>query len=366
MAWGGFRPSGLEGLAVRRLEEWIGEEGRGAAEAAARTWSRLWGRLPLLDGHGFRDLVAWRGTSLLWLAEGCLHTETAGPRCAALAEAALRLLDATGAGEVEAVGLPGPETVLLARACTARGVLYLGPTPTARPIPPLRPRERRPAAGLRRLWAPKKPPALPAPWTRGSDEAPLVFVCGTGYDPARLRPLLEAIAAELGHPGVVVPAAELVRWETRDVGRRVAEAEAHLLQRFEGLRGAPGLHESYAHRGVRFEDLAAKDLGHLLLVHLPAAVRQLEAAVELFSRFRPAGVVVTGADRDERRTLLAACVASDVAGVVLRPTPPGPDEIDRADGGPRARADLEWREGGETAPLLARLHEVVRARVGPG
>ena len=64
VAWPGADTSALvrADVPVRPLEAVIGEEGLAAAEAAARTWARLWGRVPLLDGRSFRDLVAWRET----------------------------------------------------------------------------------------------------------------------------------------------------------------------------------------------------------------------------------------------------------------------------------------------------------------
>jgi len=75
--------------------------------------------------------------------------------------------------------------------------------------------------------------------------------------------------------------------------------------------------------------------------------------------------MVDGADRDERRMLLAACQAGGVPGIVLRTPPVRPEDLDRDDGGPRAAADIEWSPGGNTAAVLARLREVVRAKLGP-
>lgn len=367
MAWSGGDPSVLAriGVPARSLEAVIGAEGLAAATAAARTWTRLWGRLPLVDGESFRDLVAWRGSSLLWLAEGFIRNETAGPRCAALTETALRLLDATGADEVDAVGLSGPEATILARACTARGTLFHGPTPRGRALATPRAGGRNPLARLFGVFAPKEPPPLPAPWAgepSGSDSGGILLVPGTGSVPAPYRPLLEAAAAELGLGARTVLAPDLVRWETRGVQRRVSEAEAHLRERRERLRGAPGLHESYAHRGVGFGDLAARDLEGLLLVHLPRAIRQLEAAIELLSRARPAVAVVAGAARDERRTLLAACEITETPGVALLDAPPGPEDPDRADGGPGTGATLVWNLDADTEPVLARLRELTRGR----
>ena len=50
------------GVPFRAVEDLLGPEGLAAADAAARTWARVWGRLPLVDGKSFRELVEWRGS----------------------------------------------------------------------------------------------------------------------------------------------------------------------------------------------------------------------------------------------------------------------------------------------------------------
>ena len=369
VAWPGADTSALvrADVPVRPLEAVIGEEGLTAAEAAARTWARLWGRVPLLDGKSFRDLVEWRGTSLLWLTEAFIRRETAGPRCARLAETALRLLEVTRADEVDVSGLGRWEAVVLSRACTARGVLLHGPTPEARPIPSTTSDRRRPMRALARVFAPASPPPIPEPTTAavGAEAAPMLVVPPRESDVPALVPLLEAAAADLGMPAVVVPFEDLGRWETRRVEQAVSEAETLLRERRTRLRDAPGLHESYAHRGVGFADLARNDLDTILLGRLPAAVRTLEAAVELISGpARPAVVLLSGRGRDDRRALVAASAATGVPAVVVHPAPVGPEEIDRADGGPRAAATLVWEPDSDPAAAVARLGEAARARVG--
>jgi hypothetical protein len=353
------------GVPVRPAEALIGNEGLTAAAAAARTWTRLWGRLPLVDGRSFRELVSWRDTSLLWLAEGFIRNETAGPRCAEIAEISLRLLEATGAGEVDAAGLEAADAVLLSRACTARGVLYHGPTPKARPLCSARPARPAGLGTLGRLLAPADPPSAPGPSTTAgpAEGAPLLFIPTRESDANTLLPLLEAAVAELSRPGVIVSATALARWETRRVRRAAAEAEGLLRQSWKRLRGTPGLLESYRHRGVGFSDLATHDLERILLGHLPVAVLRLEAAVELLAVVRPAVAVLSGFSRDERRALLAACAAVGVPGAVHHPGPIGPEELDRDDGGPRADVTFVWEPGSEPGTVLARLSEAARARV---
>jgi hypothetical protein len=183
-------------------------------------------------------------------------------------------------------------------------------------------------------------------------------------DTPTLVPLLEAAAADLGMPAVVVPFEDLRRWETRRVEQAVSEAETLLRERRTRLRDAPGLHESYAHRGVGFADLARNDLDTILLGRLPAAVRMLEAAIELISGpGRPAMVLLSDGGRDDRRALVAASAAGGVPAVVVHRGPVGPEEVDRTDGGPRAAATLVWEPGSDPAPAVVRLREV-RARVG--
>jgi hypothetical protein len=369
VAWPGADPASLvrAGVPVRPTEAVIGDEGLTAATAAARTWTRLWGRLPLVDGRSFKELVCWRERSLLWMAEGFIRHETAGPRCAELVEISLRLLEATGAGEVDVSGLAPPEAVLLSRACTARGVLHHGPTPKARPL--RSGRAGRPA-GLRalgRVLAPGEPPPPPAPVMKAGpvEGAPVLMIPARESDALPLQPLLEAAAAELLRPGVIVAATALAPWETRRARRAAAEAEGDLRRCWKRLRGTPGLLESYRHRDVGFSDLAGDDLERILLGHLPKAVLRLEAAVELLSRVRPALVVLSGSPRDERRTLLAACNVAGVPAAVIHPAPIGPEDLDRDDGGPRAEATFVWEPGSEPGPALARLGEAARARVEP-
>jgi hypothetical protein len=364
VAWRGADTGALvqAGVAVRPLDAVIGEAGLDAAEGASRRWARLWGRLPLLDGRSFRDLVQWRETSLLWLAEGFIQRETTGPRCARLAETALRLLEATRVDEVDATGLGPFEAVLLSRACTASGVLYHGPSRLGRA-----PRWRAPGRWpiLDDLLAPRRPLPRPPARARGAARPArdLVVVAGPDAEVEALRPLLEAVTAELGWATIVVRVTELEGRATRQARRAAREAEARLRDCRERLRDTPGLHQSYSHRGVVFADLAATDIDRILLGHLPVAVRRLEAAAELFGRLEGSmPVLLTGCGRDDRRTLASACVRARVPSVVLDTAPPPPDDIERDDGGPRVDVRLVWEPGTGADPVLARLRAIVKRR----
>jgi hypothetical protein len=371
VVWPGADPAPLEraGIPFRAAEDVLGAEGLAAVEGAARTWARVWGRLPLADGRSFRELVEWRGASLLWSAAAFLRDETAGPRCARTAEIALRLLEATGATEVDAPGLAAADALLLGRAATARGVLSHGPArASGRPLPVARPAS---GSGLRRAiadaFAPSTAPPLP-PVAAGAGlvAAPVVALVARREDLRTLDPLLGAISADLERPVVPVPLADVPRWETRGVLRAVAEAETLLKSRLDRLRGTPGLAASYVHRGVSFADLAAGDLEALLLGRLPAAVRRVEAAREIVASSGAASVLVAVPGHDERRALVHGCSAAGGAAVALRLSPEEAGDADRADGGPLPVASVDWRPGEDPGPLVARLREATRGRVGAG
>ncbi len=372
VCWPGAPGSSLEreGVPFRTVEDVLGPEGLATADAAGRTWARVWGRLPLVDGKSFRELVEWRGTSLLWCAEAFLRDATAGPRCARAAEIALRLLESTTPSEVDAPGLLPADALLLARACTARGVLFHGASPgvPGRPLAVERPAS---PGGLRRAiadaLAPAHPPSLRTrPAVETGPEGPLVALLAGEEERLALAPLLEAVSADLWRGVATVTLADLPRWETRGARRAASEAEALLRERRLRLRGTPGLADSYSHRGVSFADLASGDLEALLEGHLPAVVRRIEAVRELVLSARAAAVLLAVPGRDERRALLHACSSAGVAAVVVRLGAPGAGEADRADAGPRPAAALDWAEGQDPRPVVARLREAARGRVEAG
>lgn len=367
VVWPGADPSALvrAGVPVRPVEAVLGDAGLAAAEAAGRTWTRLWGRLPLVDGMSFRELATWREMSLLWLAEGFIRAETAGPRCAELVEITLRLLEATGASEVDIAGLSVADAVLVDRACAASGVLFHGKPQRARPLRPTLSSLPGRLRTLQRVLAPGTPPPLPSPL--GETGPPAVrplLVLAPEEDDGTLRSLLEAVTREIVLPVVMLPLADLARWRTRRVVDESSRAAGPLRELSKRLSGATGLLDSYRHREVKFSDLAADDLDRILHTHLPGAILRLESAIELFSVTpRPLAVALAAGGLDERRTVLAACAVTGLPSVVIHRGPVGPDETERADGGPQADVTLVWEPGSDTAPVLARLREVVRARV---
>ena len=371
VCWPGAPGASLarEGISFRAVEDILGPEGLAAADTAARTWARVWGRLPLVDGRSFRELVEWRGASLLWCAEAFLRDETAGPRCARTAEIALRLLEATTPSEVDAAGLAPADALLLARACTARGVLFHDPSPgPGRPLAVARPAPRGSLrTAIASTFAPAHPPPLPGrAAVEPGREGPLLALLAGEEERLALAPLLEALAAEPGRGVSIVMLAELPRWETRRAHRAAADAEAILREQRQRLRGTPGLAASYAHRGVSFADLASLDLEALLAGHLPAIVRRIEAARELVVSARADVVLLAVRGRDERRAMLHACSVAGSAAVVVRPGGPGAGDTDRADAGPRPVATLDWARDADPGPVVARLRAVARGRVEAG
>jgi hypothetical protein len=369
VAWPGADASPLARASVvfRAAEEVLGPEGLAAADAAAQAWARVWGRLPLVEGKGFRELVEWRGSSLLWCAETFLRTRTAGPRCARTAEIALLLLEATAAVEVDACGLAEADLLLLARAATARGVLFHGPVPTSgHPLPVARvgaPR-RGLLGALGHALRPALAPSLPTPVAgAGRAATPILALADAEETRVTLGPLFRAISEGLWRPVLFVTLDQLPRWETRRARRAIGEAQARLRDRLASLRGTAGLAESYSHRGVGFADLAAKDLEALFLGHLEAAVARLEAAVELVEAARAAAVLVAVAGRDERRTLV---LAASVAGAPVVALNRAGVDGERADAGPRPFSALDFRPGADPEPVVARLREAARGTVDPG
>lgn len=315
------------------------------AEVAARTWARVWGRLPLLDGRSFREIAEWKGDSLWWMGEAFFRSATFAPRCVRLAETFLRLLEAEDPVEVEAAGLDPDEASLLSRAATVRGVLYHGPE-SARS-------RQRPS-----IWASRGRREAWAAWARGfrpkreaASPAPLAIVVAPGAEDAA-APLVAGLAGE----GRVVPLVDLKDAASRRAVKEAATARRELRVLWRRLHRSPGVNESFTHRGVAFGDLAEADLAGLLLFRLPAAVRLYEAASEWLLAARPAALVLLVPSRDDRRTLLAAARTASVTSIVLRPAET--DELDRADGGPQADHALS----GEGAKDPERLRALLGAR----
>ena len=363
LAWTEAADEALTAAGVEHLADPLTLEERDAADEAAIEWTRLWGKRPLLDGRSFRELYEWKGVSLWWFAELFLHHSTGSPRRVRLIEAFDRLLQKLAPGEVEAASLPNEEAVLLARACTARGILFHG-APRPPPFAVRRLALRRRLQGrwyeLKTLLTAAKaafaaPPSLRAPrakkrvmflshaafWrervseggaseeyehyfdrlipetAKSADLAPLVIAVGPrtafrrrdGGD--RMREWLS-----LGGEGAsYVHINRFVSWRTF---RAVREASAMMRKAYALLRSSPALQEAFSHRGVRFFDLAQADLAGTLLLQIPWAVRSYEEMTQALEQARPGVVCLYAESSGWGRAAVAACRAQGVRSVGIQ------------------------------------------------
>src|SRR5262249_10478859 len=304
----------------RRTAELNADEGD-AVDEAAIAWTKAWGQHPALDGRSVRELLAWKGVSLWWFAELYLHYSTRAPRYVRLIERFLRLLEAERPDEVEAVGLPWEEALLLERGCTRRGILSHGPRPAVRGLrwgtwrlslqsrwntlktaasalkAMLAGAPRPPAADGRRtvlflshaaFWRERRDPETDALreyehyFDRlipdvGGDRALRAFVVAVGPKAAfRRRKTADRLAEWLrvhGAEGPYVHVNAYTRWR---VFRETLRATGAIRSAWRRLRTSPGVAEAFTHRGVRFADLAGPDLAGTMLLQLPWAVRSME------------------------------------------------------------------------------------------
>ncbi len=307
-----------------------------------RTWARVWGRRPLVDGRSFREIFDWKGTSLWWMAESFFRSSLQAPACVRLVETWLRILEAEGPDEVEAVGLPARESVLLERAATSRGVLTHG-TPRA-------PSGRGRILGAwLRSW---RSAARPRTTRERFSPVPFLFV---SEDDELAASMVGEGHGEIRH----VSLEDLRRRGSRATRRETWRCVSGFHRSFADLRKAPGVHEAFTHRGVSFFDLAEGDLAELLLVALPRAVHLFEEMGGFLGEMSPEAVAFLVTSRDERRALLAACAAAEVPGVVLRTED---DEEERADGGPQPSLVLAWNGSASPEDVREALHEAARIR----
>jgi hypothetical protein len=304
-----------------------------------RTFARVFGLRPLVDGRSFRELFAWKDTPLWWMVEASFRASAEACACVRQAETLLRILEAETPQEVEGVGLSGRDAVLLERAATARGVLCHTHT------------RARAAAG--RSWSSWLKGALPRRRASPALSRPASFVLVTDAEEADALPDESMVRVAL---------ASLRDGETAETRRATKTARRRFEETMRGLASSPGVHEAFTHRGVAFYDLCPRDLEELLEVSLPRAVHLFEQMTSLLRAASPQAVALRAASRDERRTLLAACRAASVPTVLLR----GEDEHEpeRLDGGPQPDLVLAWDGSAGPADLAEALREASRASVG--
>jgi hypothetical protein len=349
-----FAAAGVEHQAARRL---LSREDRDAADEAAIAWTRDVGKRPLLDGRSLRELYEWKGVSLWWFAELFLHHSTGSPRRVRLIEAFDRLLQRLAPDEVEALGMPREEALLLSRTCTARGILFHDPprAPAAAGLwPAWRQRLRGRLYEWKTLVAVLKARLLSAPEApRGHARTPVLFLShaafwrerpaegggALGYEhyfdqlipeTARhqdLEPVVIAVGprAAFRRRGARERLAEwlsigagdsryrhinrYVTWRTLGAVRRVS---AEMRRALDLLLGSPALQQAFSHRGARFFDLAAPDLAGTLLLQIPWAVRSYEEMSEALRATRPGVVCLYAESSGWGRAAVAACRAQGV------------------------------------------------------
>jgi hypothetical protein len=335
-----------------------------AVDEAAIAWTKAWGKRPVLDGQSVRDLLAWKGVSLWWFAELYLHYSTRAPRHVRLIERFHRLLEAERPDEVEAAGLPSEELFLLERTCTARGLLFLG----RRQGGGLGPRWATLRTSLTSRWntlkaaasalktmlagAPPRPGAdgrktvlflsHAAFWRErrdletdalreyehyfdrlipevGRDQGLQPYVVAVGPRAAfRRRGAKERLAdwARLGAASAsYVHVNAFTRWR---VFRETLRATGTIRGVWRRLRHSPGVHESFAHRGVSFAELSGPALAGTMLLQLPWAVRSCEEMAEVLAAVAPGVLCLYAESSGWGRAALAACRAAGVASLAVQ------------------------------------------------
>jgi hypothetical protein len=298
--------------------------------------------------------------SFWWFAEIFLHHSTEATRYVRTIETLAHVLDTQRPDEVEAQDLPVDETILLARLCQARGVLFHGRLPRV----PLARSKAVWATSLRSRWNTAKtlagalkallvrPPRLP-----GTTARRVLFLSHAAFwrertDPDTGEPVLyehyfdhiiPGVAAEPGLEPVVVavgprtafrrrgtssqlgdwvrfrqeagPYVHVQRYTSLRVLREVSRATREIRRLWGWMRVSPAVQEAFSHKGVRFADLSAPDLARTVLLQLPWAVRVYEEAAEVLQQVRPSVVCLYNEAGGLGRAVIAAARAAAVPSV---------------------------------------------------
>jgi hypothetical protein len=326
---------------------------RDAVDEAAMAWAKTWGRRPLDGGRSFRELATWKGVSLWWFAEIYLYYSAQSPRHVRTIETALRVFAREQPDEVETLGLPETDAVLIGRACTAYGALFHGP----RRVPGLavwlatwrtslasRLNTLKGAATLLKAHlagAPSVPRALRARvlflshaafWRGGQEHYFGRLIPDVAADPA-----LEAWVLGVGprapfrHRGRAQVLREWLRlrpsagsWEPLSrflrfaVFREVLRGTRQVRALWRDLADSPAMRESFSHRGVSFADFSGPDLAGTLLLQLPWSIRAYEELQAAFSSARPAALCLYAESSGLGRVAVAAARAAGVPSVAIQ------------------------------------------------
>ncbi len=326
---------------------------RDAVDEAAMAWTKAWGRHPLVEGRSIRELATWKGVSLWWFAEIYLYYSTRGPKHARIVDTALRVLEREAPAEVEALGLPAVESVLIGRACTALAILFHGP----RHVPGLgvrlatlrvsllaRLNTLRALATTLKAHLQGLPVRAPASrprvlflshaafWRDGKEHYFGSLIPGVEADAA-----LEAIVVGVGpqapfrHRGRRDTLGEWVRlrpdaapYEPLGRHRRwpvfleLLRATREIRRLWHRLKDSAPMREAFSHRGVSFADLSGPDLAETLLLQLPWSVLVYEELQALFARVQPAELCLYAESSGLGRIAVAAARAAGVRSVAIQ------------------------------------------------
>jgi hypothetical protein len=364
LLWSDEQARALEqaGIPFTPVARVLGPSDADAVDEAAMTWTKEWGRRPLVDGKSFRQLLEWKGVSLWWFAELYLHHSTGATRRVRLVETFHRLLAALSPEEVESVGLAAEEQTLLARTCNARGVLFHGP-------------RRSGAAG----FGPASLVSLGSRWNTvktllsamkaafgGTPRLPrssgrrILFLSHAAFWQRRRDPttgetreyehyfdrLIPDVDADPGLEAFVVAVGPRAAFRRRGASDRMSDwarlhgaggryvhvnrftslavfretlrATREARRAWRSLRRSPGAHEAFSYRGVPFADLSGRDLAATLLLQLPWAVRSYEEMAAALAAVRPAALCLYAESSGWGRAALAASRAAGVASLAIQ------------------------------------------------
>lgn len=362
LLWDERGRSALAAAGVPFLVDRPGPDERDRADEAAIAWTKDFGRRPVADGRSLRELLAWKGVSLWWFAELYLHHSTRAPARVRTIETLDRILERHAPSEVEAAGLAAEDRVLLARTCTARGILFHGDAGAERPAlaarlvslegrwnsvkavasavkaaasgrvaaPPEDGRRRvlflshaafwrvrrDPATGRRRPYEHYFDRLLPEV---SADPALVSLVLAVGPRAAfRRRGLRERLSDWLSLRADAGSYRHVNRFTSWRVLRETLRATREVRSAWRRLRASPGVRQLFTHRGVGFADLAEADLAATLLLQLPWAVRSYEEMAEALAALRPAACCLYAESSGWGRAAVAACRAAGVPSVAVQ------------------------------------------------
>jgi glycosyltransferase involved in cell wall biosynthesis len=362
LAWGEPGEGALRAAGVPFLQDRPSADEQDRVDEAAIGWTKAFGTRPVLDGKNVRALLSWKGVSLWWFAELYLHHSTRSPARVRTIEAFIRILERERPQEVEAVGLSPDDRMLLARTCTARGILFHGAvqaptTSLAVRLVSLESRWNSLKALASALKAVVVGPAAPP---GGDGRRRVLFLSHAAFWRVRRDPvtgerrvdehyfdrLLPEVAADPALRVLVLAVGPRAAFRRRGARERLSDwlrlrtdAGAYLhVNRFsrprvfretlrathqvraawKALRASPGVREAFAHRGVSFADLAGADLAATLLLQLPWAVRSYEEMAEALATLRPAACCLYAESSGWGRAAVAACRAAGVPSLALQ------------------------------------------------